>query len=152
MATNARAEWKPEQQSSTVSVYMVSGAAHKAIDFMTNVFNAQVVCKMMSDDNTSVRHASLRIDDTTVMISDGCKDYPPFPVWMHIYVEDVDKTYELALSKGAESVHGPRDEFYGDRVSTVKDPAGNTWWIATHKFTPKCLPSGNKECKVDATV
>jgi len=25
------------------------------------------------------------------------------------------------------------DEFYGDRVVSVKDPAGNHWWIATHQ-------------------
>ena len=23
--------------------------------------------------------------------------------------------------------------FYGDRNAGVKDPAGNSWWIATHK-------------------
>jgi PhnB protein len=27
----------------------------------------------------------------------------------------------------------PKDQFYGDRIGEVKDPSGNTWWIATHK-------------------
>jgi hypothetical protein len=27
----------------------------------------------------------------------------------------------------------PSDQFYGDRKGGVKDPAGNTWWIAIHK-------------------
>jgi PhnB protein len=27
----------------------------------------------------------------------------------------------------------PSDQFYGDRQGGVKDPSGNTWWIATHK-------------------
>ena len=26
----------------------------------------------------------------------------------------------------------PADQFYGDRNAGVKDPVGNTWWIATH--------------------
>lgn len=25
----------------------------------------------------------------------------------------------------------PADQFYGDRDGSAKDPAGNTWWIAT---------------------
>ena len=27
----------------------------------------------------------------------------------------------------------PADMFYGDRSGSVKDPSGNTWFIATHK-------------------
>jgi PhnB protein len=27
----------------------------------------------------------------------------------------------------------PRDQYYGDRSAAVDDPAGNQWWIATHK-------------------
>lgn len=26
----------------------------------------------------------------------------------------------------------PGDQFYGDRNAGVKDPVGNTWWMATH--------------------
>ncbi|HXR20702.1 MAG TPA: hypothetical protein VN757_12310 [Steroidobacteraceae bacterium] len=26
----------------------------------------------------------------------------------------------------------PNDQLYGDRHGAVKDPGGNTWWIATH--------------------
>ena len=26
----------------------------------------------------------------------------------------------------------PKDQFYGDRHGGVKDPCGNTWWVATH--------------------
>lgn len=78
----------------------------------------------------------MRIGDTVIMIMDGNEEFQSVPVWLHVYVPDVDKTYELALQKGAESVVAPKDEVYGDRMGAVKDAAGNTWWIATHKFNP----------------
>lgn len=32
----------------------------------------------------------------------------------------------------ASSLREPEDQFYGDRMAGVRDPAGNCWWIATH--------------------
>ena len=37
--------------------------------------------------------------------------------------------------RNACEVRGIQDEFYGDRVGAVSDPAGNQWWIATRKET-----------------
>jgi uncharacterized glyoxalase superfamily protein PhnB len=135
MATKA-VHWQREGHS-TVSSWIVANGAQKVIDFSTEVLKAHTLYNMLREDKT-VLHASLRIGDTCVMIQDGNQEAPAFPTWLHVYVEDVDKTYQLALSKGAESVQAPKDEFYGDRICAVKDSAGNTWWIATHKFIPEC--------------
>jgi uncharacterized glyoxalase superfamily protein PhnB len=40
--------------------------------------------------------------------------------------------YRSALAAGAASVMEPADQIYGDRMGGVKDPTGNTWWLATH--------------------
>jgi uncharacterized glyoxalase superfamily protein PhnB len=40
--------------------------------------------------------------------------------------------YKKALAAGGASVQEPKTQFYGDRHGAVKDPCGNTWWIATH--------------------
>lgn len=137
MATSTPAvSWQREDHS-TVSSYLVSTGAQKVIDFMTDVLNAKVVLNAPTEDKTRVMHACLRIGDTAVMIQDASEEHPAVPVWLHVYLEDVDKTYELALSKGAVSVQAPKDECYGDRMAAVKDSAGNTWWIATHKFVVK---------------
>ncbi|HUS15017.1 MAG TPA: VOC family protein, partial [Chloroflexia bacterium] len=74
-----------------------------------------------------------RIDDTVVMLSDPGPSSPAFPVWVHVYVPDVDTTYARALAAGGVSVQAPVQKDDPDRRGGVQDPAGNTWWIATQQ-------------------
>ena len=76
-------------------------------------------------------HAEVQIDDSIVMIADGGGDFPAFPIWLHVYVPDVDAAYQRALNAGGVSVQAPQQKDDPDRRAGVKDPAGNTWWIAT---------------------
>jgi PhnB protein len=47
-------------------------------------------------------------------------------------VPDVDASYRRALDAGGLPVDEPKQrEGDPDRRAGVKDPAGNTWWIAT---------------------
>ena len=56
----------------------------------------------------------------------------PFPSWIHVYVTDVDATYKRALSAEGTAVQEPTHrEGDPDRRGGVRDPGGNTWWIAT---------------------
>ncbi len=49
-----------------------------------------------------------------------------------VYVPDVDASYQRAPEAGGLSVDEPKQrEGDPDRRAGVKDPAGNTWWIAT---------------------
>src|SRR2546422_7355675 len=36
------------------------------------------------------------------------------------------------LEAGGTSLREPMTTFYGDRTAGVKDPGGNSWWIACH--------------------
>jgi uncharacterized glyoxalase superfamily protein PhnB len=56
-------------------------------------------------------------------------------------VPDADQVYRNALEAGAESLHAPVDQPYGDREASVKDLAGNHWYIATHR-TGGHVPAG----------
>jgi uncharacterized glyoxalase superfamily protein PhnB len=114
-----------------VSVYMMADGAQRAIAFMTAVLGGETMMRMDRDDG-SVLHAAVRIGDSVVMLSDGSAEFPAFPVWLHVYVPDVDATYRRALALGAASVQEPSEKGDGDRRAGVKDPAGNTWWLATH--------------------
>jgi uncharacterized glyoxalase superfamily protein PhnB len=125
-----RKHWKPTDYTS-VSPYLMLRDAQDVIDFLTQVFGATALRRFDMPDGT-VMHAELRIDDSVIMLADSSDAYPAFPVWLHVYVRDVDATYRRALELGAESVQEPRQrEGDPDRRGGVKDPAGNTWWIST---------------------
>ena len=121
---------KPDGYSS-VSVYLVVNGAQGVIDFLKKTFDATELRRYDKPDG-SIMHAEVRIDDTVVMIADAGGAFPAFPVWLHVYVEDVDATYCKALEAGGESAQMPqRKEGDPDSRGGVKDPSGNTWWIAT---------------------
>jgi uncharacterized glyoxalase superfamily protein PhnB len=116
---------------STVSVYLVAQGAQAVIDFLKNTFDATQLRRFDTPDG-KILHAEVRIDDTVIMVADAGGTYPAFPSWLHVYVNDVDKTYQRALAAGGTALQEPvRKEGDPDKRGGVKDPAGNTWWIAT---------------------
>jgi len=121
--------YKPEGYPS-VSAYVMVDGAQRVIDFLKKTFNATELRRYDSPDG-SIMHVEVRIDDTVVMLSDGGGSFPAFPVWLHVYVPDVDATYRRALEAGGVSVQEPQQKGDPDRRGGVKDPSGNTWWIAT---------------------
>jgi uncharacterized glyoxalase superfamily protein PhnB len=121
--------YKPEGYPS-VAVYMMADGAQRVIDFLRETFGAEELRRSERADG-SIMHVEVRIDDTIVMLADSGGQFPAFPVWLHVYVPDVDATYEKALAAGGVSVQEPAQRGDPDRRGGVKDPAGNTCWIAT---------------------
>jgi PhnB protein len=121
---------KPEGYS-TVSPYLVAEGAQRVIDFLKKVFDATELRRYDMPDG-SIMHAEVRVGDTVIMIGDAGDQWPALPSHLHVYVDDVDATYRRALAAGAPSVREPEQKQGDpDRRGGVKDPAGNTWWIAT---------------------
>ena len=54
------------------------------------------------------------------------------PVTIHVYVENVDATFDQAINAGARVLRPVEDKFYGDRGGEFEDPYGHRWSIATH--------------------
>jgi PhnB protein len=77
-------------------------------------------------------HVEVRIDDTVVMLADGGGAWPAFPVWLHVYVPDVDAVVKAAVAAGAKVTRPVENQFYGDRLGTIEDPFGHQWHISTH--------------------
>jgi PhnB protein len=113
----------------TVNTYLTVENASGLIEFIKKAFNGEETFNMKHPDG-KVMHASVRIGDSTIMISDVMDDMQPQTAMLYLYVEDVDKLYEQAIAAKGTSIREPRDEFYGDRAGAVKDNFGNTWWIA----------------------
>ncbi len=121
--------WKPAGYNS-VSTYLVTNNAQEIIDFLHATLGATSLRRHENEDG-SVRHAEVRIDDTVLMIGEAPQGWSPVPCHIHVYVPDVDETYALALENGGESVQAPVQKGDPDRRSGVKGPGGNTWWFST---------------------
>jgi uncharacterized glyoxalase superfamily protein PhnB len=121
--------YKPNTYNS-VSPYLIVAGASDTIAFLQSVFDA-VELQRVADEAGKVRHAEVRLDDTVLMIADSAEGWPPLPAHVHIYVPDVDATYQRALAAGAASVQEPLKKEDADKRGGVKDAGGTTWWIAT---------------------
>ena len=129
----------PEGYHNITPVLIVNDGL-KAIEYYKKVFGAIDKGTMMMPDGKSVAHAELMIGDSKIMLSDefpemkclSPKSIGGSPVYLYLYVEDVDKTFNLAVSEGGKSLFPVQDQFYGDRHGSIQDPFGHIWSIATH--------------------
>jgi PhnB protein len=120
----------PEGYHTVTPLLSVKGAA-RLIEFMKNAFGAIEIYRFPAPDG-SVMHAEMKIGDSIIMLGEAMKGASPMPITLYVYLEDVDKTYRAALDAGGESLEGPTNQFWGDRVASIKDFTGNKWMIATH--------------------
>ena len=116
----------------TVTPYLIVDGAQKVIDFMQQALSAKHDHEPTLRPDGKIMHATLKIGDSMVMISDASEHAKAMPVMLYLYVPNVDAAYQLALKAGATSIMEPADQFYGDRSGGVKDTAGNSWFFGTH--------------------
>mgnify|MGYP000957063064 CR=1 FL=1 len=114
----------------TASPYLVASDAAATIRFLQQVLGGDLLRSFPGAEGR-VMHAEVRIGDTIVMIADSAPGWPAAPAHVHVYVEDVDTTYKLALAQGASSIQEPVKKDDEDKRGGVKDAGGTTWWIAT---------------------
>lgn len=115
----------------TVTPYLYARGASDLIDFLERAFGATRLERLDRPDGT-VMHATVRIGNSPVMISEACEETQNSPTSIFLYVEEADSVYKKAVDTGAASVMEPADMFWGDRMAGVKDNWGNSWWLGTH--------------------
>ena len=115
----------------SITPYLIVEDAAGLIGFVSEAFGATERMRMPPSGPT-IMHAEVQIGDSIVMLSDASPEFPPKPAMLHLYIQDVDATYQSALAAGGTSVREPDDQFYGDRSAGVRDRFGNEWWLATH--------------------
>ncbi|MCO5241326.1 MAG: hypothetical protein M9904_14850 [Chitinophagaceae bacterium] len=77
-------------------------------------------------------HVEIQIDDTVLMLGDTSDEFPPIPLVIHVYVPNVDETFEKAIKAGCEIIGHPKQRKGDpDRRATFKDFAGNMWSVGT---------------------
>ena len=107
-------------------------ARKKVIDFMQQGLGAKHDHEPTLRPDGTIMHATLKVGDSKVMVSDASEQAKAMPVMLYLYVPNTDAAYQQALKAGATSIMEPSDQFYGDRSGGVKDPAGNSWFFGTH--------------------
>jgi uncharacterized glyoxalase superfamily protein PhnB len=115
----------------TVTPYLIIPDADRFMEFVKNAFGGEITF-VNRDEQNRISHATVKIGSSTIMVSDSMQEMKPETAMLFLYVDDVDAMYKKAIQAKAESIQEPKDEFYGDRVSAVKDEWDNKWWIATH--------------------
>jgi PhnB protein len=124
--------WTPGPEGlRSVQPYLHLREANKMIPFLKTAFGAEPMGVHTSPEG-KVLHGTIRIGDATLEIDEAHGEFQPMPCHLHVYVPDTDAAYARALSAGASSLEEPQDKPYGDRSAGVKDPWGNSWFVATY--------------------
>jgi PhnB protein len=122
-----------------VTPYLHVHGAADAIDFYAKVLDAKERMRM-DGPGGKIGHAEIQIGDAVIMLADefpdmqavGPKTIGGTPVTIHVFVEDVDKTFDQAVKAGAKELQAVENKFYGDRSGMFEDPFGHQWNVATH--------------------
>ena len=141
-----------DSQHATPYLSVRDGA--KAIEFYRRAFSAVELIRMDQPDGR-VGHAELRIGKAHFMLADefpsmghvGPQTLGGTSVTISLYVEDVDKFVEHAVSQGAKVARPVADQFYGDRVGVLEDPFGHRWSFSTRleDLTPEEMQKRARE-------
>lgn len=130
----------PDRYRRVTPALVVADAA-RALEFYAQVFGAAERARIPGPGGT-IAHAEIELGDSVLIVEDaspymGTKA-PPVggldgsPVFLYVYVTDVDATVELAIKLGATLVRAPQDQFYGDRDGFIIDPFGHAWTVSSH--------------------
>ena len=124
----------------TLTPHLICEGAADAIDYYVEAFGAVEQARLAAP-NGLLMHAMLKIGDSSLMLADampecgskGAKALNGSPVYLHLYVEDVDAVFDRAVKAGGKVIMPPQDMFWGDRYGQIEDPSGHKWSLATHK-------------------
>jgi uncharacterized glyoxalase superfamily protein PhnB len=131
---------KPVPENFTsITPNLVCRDAAAAIEFYKAVFGAEELARVPGPGG-KILHAVLKIGDSRIFLNDSMSKVPPTwpkdgavnPMYIHLYVPDVDTIFNAATARGAEVDMPVQDMFWGDRYGKLTDPFGQQWGIATH--------------------
>lgn len=117
--------------------------APTAIDWLCKAFGFEKLLVVPGENGTIV-HAQLAFGNGMIMLSSALNNpfdelvKPPAAVGgigtqsPYVIVEDADRHYAQAVAAGAEIVMELKDEDYGGRGYSCRDPEGHLWNFGTY--------------------
>jgi uncharacterized glyoxalase superfamily protein PhnB len=123
----------PDEQKSynTVTPWITTKSTDKLIEFLVAAFNAIELGRVHNADG-SIGHAEVQIGDSKILMFDSRPEWPPFPCFINLYVDDSETLYEQAIQAGATPMTKIVTQAWGDKGGRIIDPFGNVWWLTTH--------------------
>ena len=120
--------------------------APKAIEFLCKAFGFEKLL-IVPGENGRIAHAQLvlgrdmimlgsesHVDDYGRMVAPPASPDAPTTMGLYLLVDDCDAHCARARAAGARIVIEPKDEDYGGRGYTARDPEGHVWSFGT--FNP----------------
>ena len=98
------------------------------IEFLKRAFNADI--ELRAEHQGIVMHARLKIGNGAIEMGDTQGQTELMRTGFYLYVPDADAVYEQAIAAGATPLAAPSDQSSGDRMGSVMDAQGITWFIA----------------------
>lgn len=110
-----------------------------AIAFYQAAFGAEALSRQCGADNGIALHATIKIGNSIIALN---REAPEMGILsplslgacgtqVHLYVNDVDTSWERALEAGARVVQPLYDAYWGDRTGTLVDGNGHVWSMAS---------------------
>lgn len=126
------------ENTSILMPRLVCRDAAAEMEFCTLAFEAEELNRRPGPDG-SIAHGLLKIGGEMLMIESEWPTLPSrapapdgtSPVVIFLYVPDVDATVERAVANGARVLVPLQDQFWGDRIAWLIDPAGHVWTVAS---------------------
>jgi uncharacterized glyoxalase superfamily protein PhnB len=111
--------------------------ARAAIEFLEKGFGFEPRA-VHDGENGAVAHAELELGAEVIMLSSSSEGDDRFNqavgnYSLYVAVDDPDAHHARAKDAGAEIVLGLKDEDYGSRGYTARDPEGNLWSFGTYR-------------------
>jgi uncharacterized glyoxalase superfamily protein PhnB len=111
--------------------------ARAAIEFLETGFGFEPRAVHDGEDG-AVAHAELELGGEVIMLSSSSEGNDRFNqavgnYSLYVVVDDPDAHHARAKDAGAEIVLGLKDEDYGSRGYTARDPEGNLWSFGTYR-------------------
>ena len=134
MANTEKSGCEHASKTRLIPTLMLKGA-DKAIETYKKAFGAVEQYKMMCPVRHVVAHASLKIGDSELFITEENADMGMIPATnqaFYLYVPNVDDFMKTAVTAGLKQDEAPQEMFWGDRMGSLTDAYGISWNVATH--------------------